>query len=146
MKPLKGSTRVQGFFSLAKWVRILLALSLFFPLFIYALLIVESCIAFFWLSLAGLICSTTLKEFVFYVLFFSSASVLQILTRWMYTVRRGYRDITYHNWRHGFNVGQTMFTLLLVSLFIFFILIYFYDLLYCDNTGLSSLLLNRQAN
>uniref|UniRef100_A0A9J8B3U9 Phosphodiesterase n=2 Tax=Cyprinus carpio TaxID=7962 RepID=A0A9J8B3U9_CYPCA len=28
-----------------------------------------------------------------------------VLTRWMYTVRKGYRDITYHNWRHGFNVG-----------------------------------------
>ncbi|XP_072293418.1 cone cGMP-specific 3',5'-cyclic phosphodiesterase subunit alpha'-like [Eucyclogobius newberryi] len=39
----------------------------------------------------------------------------EILTRWMYTVRKGYRDITYHNWRHGFNVGQTMFTLLLAS-------------------------------
>ncbi|KAL2078224.1 hypothetical protein ACEWY4_025909 [Coilia grayii] len=36
----------------------------------------------------------------------------EVLTRWMYTVRRGYRDITYHNWRHGFNVGQTMFCLL----------------------------------
>lgn len=34
----------------------------------------------------------------------------------MYTVRKGYRDITYHNWRHGFNVGQTMFTLLMVIL------------------------------
>ncbi|XP_039995993.1 cone cGMP-specific 3',5'-cyclic phosphodiesterase subunit alpha'-like [Xiphias gladius] len=39
----------------------------------------------------------------------------EILTRWMYTVRMGYRDITYHNWRHGFNVGQTMFTLLLTG-------------------------------
>uniref|UniRef100_A0A671YAB0 Phosphodiesterase n=1 Tax=Sparus aurata TaxID=8175 RepID=A0A671YAB0_SPAAU len=39
----------------------------------------------------------------------------EILTRWMYTVCRGYRDITYHNWRHGFNVGQTMFTLLLTG-------------------------------
>uniref|UniRef100_A0A8C1BRF7 Phosphodiesterase n=1 Tax=Cyprinus carpio carpio TaxID=630221 RepID=A0A8C1BRF7_CYPCA len=29
----------------------------------------------------------------------------EVLTRWMYTVRKGYRDITYHNWRHGFNVG-----------------------------------------
>jgi len=36
----------------------------------------------------------------------------------MYTVRKGYRDITYHNWRHGFNVGQTMFTLLMVMLLI----------------------------
>uniref|UniRef100_A0A8C6SVE6 Phosphodiesterase n=1 Tax=Neogobius melanostomus TaxID=47308 RepID=A0A8C6SVE6_9GOBI len=32
--------------------------------------------------------------------------------RWMYTVRKGYRAITYHNWRHGFNVGHTMFCLL----------------------------------
>ncbi|XP_023785407.1 cone cGMP-specific 3',5'-cyclic phosphodiesterase subunit alpha' [Cyanistes caeruleus] len=42
----------------------------------------------------------------------------EVLTRWMYTVRKGYRDITYHNWRHGFNVGQTMFTLLMVMLLI----------------------------
>ncbi|XP_037637206.1 cone cGMP-specific 3',5'-cyclic phosphodiesterase subunit alpha'-like isoform X1 [Sebastes umbrosus] len=39
----------------------------------------------------------------------------EILTRWMFTVRKGYRDITYHNWRHGFNVGQTMFSLLLTG-------------------------------
>lgn len=32
----------------------------------------------------------------------------------MYSVSKGYRKITYHNWRHGFNVGQTMFTLLTV--------------------------------
>ncbi|XP_042192784.1 cone cGMP-specific 3',5'-cyclic phosphodiesterase subunit alpha' [Callorhinchus milii] len=39
----------------------------------------------------------------------------EVLTRWMYTIRKGYRDITYHNWRHGFNVGQTMFTLLMTG-------------------------------
>ncbi|XP_061490339.1 cone cGMP-specific 3',5'-cyclic phosphodiesterase subunit alpha' [Rhineura floridana] len=39
----------------------------------------------------------------------------EVLTRWMYTVRKGYHDITYHNWRHGFNVGQTMFTLLMTG-------------------------------
>ncbi|XP_063818150.1 cone cGMP-specific 3',5'-cyclic phosphodiesterase subunit alpha' [Pseudophryne corroboree] len=39
----------------------------------------------------------------------------EVLTKWMYTVRKGYRDITYHNWRHGFNVGQTMFTLLMTG-------------------------------
>jgi len=44
-----------------------------------------------------------------------NAVLHQVLTRWMYTVRKGYRDITYHNWRHGFNVGQTMFCLLQVS-------------------------------
>ncbi|KAM9323793.1 cone cGMP-specific 3',5'-cyclic phosphodiesterase subunit alpha' [Gastrophryne carolinensis] len=40
---------------------------------------------------------------------------VEVLTKWMYTVRKGYRDITYHNWRHGFNVGQTMFTLLMTG-------------------------------
>ncbi|TRY97451.1 hypothetical protein DNTS_008196 [Danionella cerebrum] len=30
-------------------------------------------------------------------------------------VSKGYRKITYHNWRHGFNVGQTMFTLLMTG-------------------------------
>ncbi|XP_003500757.1 cone cGMP-specific 3',5'-cyclic phosphodiesterase subunit alpha' isoform X2 [Cricetulus griseus] len=40
---------------------------------------------------------------------------VEVLTRWMYTVRKGYRPVTYHNWRHGFNVGQTMFTLLLTG-------------------------------
>lgn len=36
----------------------------------------------------------------------------EVLVRFMYSVCKGYRRITYHNWRHGFNVGQTMFTLL----------------------------------
>ncbi|XP_052028356.1 cone cGMP-specific 3',5'-cyclic phosphodiesterase subunit alpha' isoform X1 [Apodemus sylvaticus] len=40
---------------------------------------------------------------------------VEVLTRWMYTVRKGYRPVTYHNWRHGFNVGQTMFTLLMTG-------------------------------
>lgn len=40
--------------------------------------------------------------------------VLQALVRFMYSLSKGYRCITYHNWRHGFNVGQTMFTLLMV--------------------------------
>ncbi|KAF0031388.1 hypothetical protein F2P81_015943 [Scophthalmus maximus] len=39
----------------------------------------------------------------------------EVLVRFMYSVSKGYRRITYHNWRHGFNVGQTMFTLLTVS-------------------------------
>ncbi|KAM9051313.1 LOW QUALITY PROTEIN: cone cGMP-specific 3',5'-cyclic phosphodiesterase subunit alpha' [Megaptera novaeangliae] len=40
---------------------------------------------------------------------------VEVLTRWMYTVRKGYRALTYHNWRYGFNVGQTMFTLLMTG-------------------------------
>lgn len=48
---------------------------------------------------------------------YANASVCwQVLVRFMYSVSKGYRRITYHNWRHGFNVGQTMFTLLMVSL------------------------------
>lgn len=44
-----------------------------------------------------------------------SHSPTQTLTKWMFTVRKGYRSITYHNWRHGFNVGHTMFCLLQVT-------------------------------
>ncbi|KAJ7335288.1 hypothetical protein JRQ81_013229 [Phrynocephalus forsythii] len=36
----------------------------------------------------------------------------EVLVRFIYSVSKGYRRITYHNWRHGFNVAQTMFTLL----------------------------------
>ena len=28
------------------------------------------------------------------------------------TVKKNYRDVTYHNWRHAFNVTQTMFLML----------------------------------
>ncbi|MGH0165614.1 UNVERIFIED_CONTAM: hypothetical protein FKN15_049253 [Acipenser sinensis] len=38
-----------------------------------------------------------------------------VLVRFMYSLSKGYRQITYHNWRHGFNVGQTMFTLLMTG-------------------------------
>lgn len=38
----------------------------------------------------------------------------QVLVRFLFSVSKGYRRITYHNWRHGFNVAQTMFTLLTV--------------------------------
>ncbi|XP_053362508.1 rod cGMP-specific 3',5'-cyclic phosphodiesterase subunit alpha [Clarias gariepinus] len=39
----------------------------------------------------------------------------EVLVRFVYSVSKGYRRITYHNWRHGFNVGQTMFTLLMTG-------------------------------
>uniref|UniRef100_A0A8C1XSR6 Phosphodiesterase n=1 Tax=Cyprinus carpio TaxID=7962 RepID=A0A8C1XSR6_CYPCA len=39
----------------------------------------------------------------------------EVLVRFVYSVSKGYRKITYHNWRHGFNVGQTMFTLLMTG-------------------------------
>ncbi|KAG8439306.1 hypothetical protein GDO86_005504 [Hymenochirus boettgeri] len=39
----------------------------------------------------------------------------EVLVRFLFSVSKGYRKITYHNWRHGFNVGQTMFTLLMTG-------------------------------
>uniref|UniRef100_A0AAQ5XJU3 Phosphodiesterase n=1 Tax=Amphiprion ocellaris TaxID=80972 RepID=A0AAQ5XJU3_AMPOC len=39
----------------------------------------------------------------------------EALVRFIYSLSKGYRRITYHNWRHGFNVGQTMFTLLMTG-------------------------------
>uniref|UniRef100_A0A6Q2ZJN0 Phosphodiesterase n=1 Tax=Esox lucius TaxID=8010 RepID=A0A6Q2ZJN0_ESOLU len=39
----------------------------------------------------------------------------ETLTRFCYSLSKGYRQITYHNWSHGFNVGQTMFTLLMTG-------------------------------
>jgi len=39
----------------------------------------------------------------------------QVFLRWMLSVKKNYRTVAYHNWRHAFNVTQTMFTMLSVS-------------------------------
>ncbi|XP_076045128.1 dual 3',5'-cyclic-AMP and -GMP phosphodiesterase 11A-like isoform X3 [Oratosquilla oratoria] len=36
----------------------------------------------------------------------------ETLLRWILTVKRNYRNVPYHNWRHAFNVAQVMFSLL----------------------------------
>ncbi|ELU06480.1 hypothetical protein CAPTEDRAFT_169631 [Capitella teleta] len=36
----------------------------------------------------------------------------ETLVRWLLTVRKNYRNIAYHNWRHAFNVTQYMFTMI----------------------------------
>uniref|UniRef100_A0A8C1PTY3 Phosphodiesterase n=1 Tax=Cyprinus carpio TaxID=7962 RepID=A0A8C1PTY3_CYPCA len=36
----------------------------------------------------------------------------ETLCRWLLTVRKNYRMVLYHNWRHAFNVCQCMFSLL----------------------------------
>lgn len=41
----------------------------------------------------------------------------QTLCRWLLTVRKNYRMVLYHNWRHAFNVCQLMFAMLTVSVF-----------------------------
>ncbi|XP_021361131.1 cGMP-specific 3',5'-cyclic phosphodiesterase-like isoform X2 [Mizuhopecten yessoensis] len=35
-----------------------------------------------------------------------------VLCRWAFSVKKNYRPVTYHNWRHAFNVAQTMFTMI----------------------------------
>ena len=41
----------------------------------------------------------------------------QVLCRWLLSVKKNYRPVIYHNWRHAFNVAQCMFTMITVSLF-----------------------------
>ncbi|XP_064458491.1 dual 3',5'-cyclic-AMP and -GMP phosphodiesterase 11-like isoform X2 [Ornithodoros turicata] len=35
-----------------------------------------------------------------------------VLCRWLLSVKKNYRCVSYHNWRHAFNVGQMMFAIL----------------------------------
>lgn len=37
---------------------------------------------------------------------------LQVLCRWVLSVRKNYRPVKYHNWRHALNVTQTMFAMM----------------------------------
>lgn len=34
------------------------------------------------------------------------------LCRWLLSVKKNYRQVTYHNWRHAFNVAQMMFSII----------------------------------
>lgn len=40
----------------------------------------------------------------------------KVLCKWILSVRKNYRPVLYHNWRHAFNVAQMMFAILYVSL------------------------------
>lgn len=40
----------------------------------------------------------------------------EVLCRWLLSVKKNYRNVTYHNWRHAFNVAQMMFSIVTVSL------------------------------
>jgi hypothetical protein len=39
----------------------------------------------------------------------------EVLCRWLASVKKNYRNVTYHNWRHAFNVAQMMFSIITVS-------------------------------
>ena len=41
----------------------------------------------------------------------------QVLCRWALSVKKNYRPVKYHNWRHALNVCQTMFTMLKTGMF-----------------------------
>lgn len=44
----------------------------------------------------------------------------QVMCRWLLSVKKNYRSVTYHNWRHAFNVAQMMFSIITVcTLFTF---------------------------
>ena len=51
----------------------------------------------------------------------------ETLCRWLVSVKRNYRQVTYHNWRHAFNVAQMMFAIITVSSTFIFHLRYFYS-------------------
>lgn len=36
----------------------------------------------------------------------------EVLCRWLLSVKKNYRKVIYHNFRHAFNVAQTMFAIL----------------------------------
>ncbi|KAK1795247.1 hypothetical protein P4O66_010430 [Electrophorus voltai] len=36
----------------------------------------------------------------------------EVLYRWLLTVRKNYRTVVYHNWRHAFNVAQCMYLMI----------------------------------
>lgn len=42
---------------------------------------------------------------------YTSCSV-QVLCRWILSVKKNYRPVKYHNWRHALNVTQTMFAMM----------------------------------
>ncbi|CAL9705881.1 unnamed protein product [Knipowitschia caucasica] len=41
----------------------------------------------------------------------------EVLCRWLLTVRKNYRTVAYHNWRHAFNVSQCMFLIITTASF-----------------------------
>lgn len=40
----------------------------------------------------------------------------EVLCRWLLSVKKNYRNVTYHNWRHAFNVAQMMFAIITVRI------------------------------
>ena len=44
-----------------------------------------------------------------------------VLCRWILSIKKNYRPVLYHNWRHALNVTQSMFIMLTVSLVVVYL-------------------------
>jgi lipopolysaccharide/colanic/teichoic acid biosynthesis glycosyltransferase len=64
----------------------------------------------FSLFFPGLMRSTVIFCPTIYISFF----LPQTFVSWLLSVKKNYRPVIYHNWRHAFNVAQTMFAILTV--------------------------------
>ncbi|XP_054168648.1 cGMP-specific 3',5'-cyclic phosphodiesterase-like [Oppia nitens] len=57
-------------------------------------------------------CLATLRMFLDLQLINTFKIPYQVLCRWILSVKKNYRPVIYHNWRHALNVTQTMFAIL----------------------------------
>ncbi|XP_053211051.1 cGMP-specific 3',5'-cyclic phosphodiesterase-like isoform X2 [Panonychus citri] len=57
-------------------------------------------------------CLATLRIFMELGLINRFQIPYKVLCRWLLSVKKNYRPVIYHNWRHSFNVTQTMYTIL----------------------------------
>ncbi|EFX88338.1 hypothetical protein DAPPUDRAFT_311486 [Daphnia pulex] len=57
-------------------------------------------------------CKVVLRMFIHCDLINIFRIPYKVLCRWILSVKKNYRPVKYHNWRHALNVAQTMFALL----------------------------------
>lgn len=57
-------------------------------------------------------CRATLRMFMQCNLIQQFNIPYQVLCRWVLSVKKNYRPVKYHNWRHALNVAQTMFAMM----------------------------------
>ncbi|XP_014667957.1 PREDICTED: cGMP-specific 3',5'-cyclic phosphodiesterase-like [Priapulus caudatus] len=62
-----------------------------------------------------LTCLATIRMFIEFDLLVKFSIPYEVMCRWVLSVKKNYRPVTYHNWRHAFNVTQTMFTMMKVG-------------------------------
>uniref|UniRef100_T1KKV2 Phosphodiesterase n=1 Tax=Tetranychus urticae TaxID=32264 RepID=T1KKV2_TETUR len=60
-------------------------------------------------------CLATLRIFMELTLINRFHIPYKVLCRWLLSVKKNYRPVIYHNWRHSFNVTQTMFAILTIG-------------------------------